>query len=101
MPPSRYTLYLSATDQAADHELRRSSLAIVQVRVEDKQDAADRDDDDDEEEKEEDVGGNKRPRRVISNGHTTPRNQGLFGTRFENIKSAIGFHSQIKSRKFS
>ena len=80
----RYTLYLSATDQAADHALRRSSLAIVQVRVEDDgedADAEEYEDSEDEEEDEEEVGGSKRPRRVISNGHTTPRNQGLFGTR--------------------
>ena len=79
----RYTLYLSATDQAADHALRRSSLAIVQVRVQDDGEDADTEEYEDEEDGEEDeVGGSKRPRRVISNGHTTPRNQGLFGTRY-------------------
>ena len=103
MPPSRYTLYLSATDQAADHALRRSSLAIVQVRVED-EDAAEgeeyEDEEEEEEEKMEDVGGSKRPRRVISNGHTTPRNQGLFGTRWEKIKiSSLTFFDSIP--KFS
>ena len=48
----------------------------------------------------EDVGGSKRPRRVISNGHTTPRNQGLFGTRWEKIKiSSLTFFVSIP--KFS
>ena len=92
----RYTLYLSATDQAADHALRRSSLAIVQVRVQDdgEEDAADaeeyEDGEEDGEEDEEEVGGSKRPRRVISNGHTTPRNQGLFGTRYDMISRGLG-----------
>ena len=45
---------------------------------------------DGEEKDEEEVGGSKRPRRVISNGHTTPRNQGLFGTRYDMIPRGLG-----------
>lgn len=84
----RYTLYLSATDQAADHSLRRSSLAIVQVRIGSEVRDVDDNNDDDIDEDDDDDEGNKRPRRVVSNGHTTPRNQGLFGTRFDAAAAA-------------
>ena len=52
---------------------------------EDDADAEEYEDSEEEGEDEEEVGGSKRPRRVISNGHTTPRNQGLFGTRYRMI----------------
>jgi hypothetical protein len=77
---------LSATDQPSDLSQRRTSLAIVQIRIDGIRDengtvAEELNLEDAEEEKDEDE-DDKPTRRILSNGHTTPRNQeAVFGTR--------------------